>query len=64
MAKAKKVIKKVKKVNRLNKLIKLASSKNLNGFRKTLKEVLAKKVAKKLDEKELEISKKLFKDKK
>lgn len=50
------------KSKKLNKLIKLASSKNLSEFRKTLKEVLSKKVAKKLDEKELEISKKIFKD--
>ena len=50
------------KKSKLGKLLELASAKNLSGFRKALKSVLAKKVAKRLDEKELELSKKIFKN--
>jgi len=48
---------------KLKNLIKLASEMNLSAFRKTLKEVLLAKTAKRLDEKEVQLSKKLFKEK-
>ena len=47
---------------KLKTLIGLADSKNLSKFRKTLKEILLGKVAKRLDEKEQEMAKKIFKD--
>lgn len=50
------------KKSKLKSLIGLADSKNLAKFRKTLKEVLLGKAAKRLDEKEQELAKKIFKD--
>ena len=43
-------------------LVELARSKNLAKFRKTVKEVLLGKAAKRLNEKEQEMSTKIFKD--
>lgn len=51
-----------KQNKKVNKLIELAKSKNLAAFRKTLKDVLNGKIAKRLDEKERVMSKKIFKD--
>jgi ribosomal protein L17 len=47
---------------KIEKIIKLARDKNLTEFRKHLKSLLNSKIAKKLDEKERELSKKMFKD--